>query len=163
VSSAQGKEWYNYLGQISTVIKKTLPSKYKPPPENAFRYFFYRIATAKWFEYSMMGVIVANVLLLCFNVYYSSTEPRNGWTETQRIADYVFTAIYIVELIINFIAFVPRCFKNPWFYLDFVIVVVSIIGSLIVFLLSSLSNVYILTGRASLCLDRILHYLRQHR
>jgi hypothetical protein len=132
VSTAKGQEWYNYLGQISTVIKKTLPSKYNAPPKNAFRYFFYRIASAKWFEYTMLTVIMLNVLLLCFGWYHQSGDV-DGWTETQRIADYVFTSIYIVEIIVVFIAFVPHCFKNGWFWLDLVIVVVSVIGFFITF------------------------------
>jgi hypothetical protein len=120
--------------ELQTMMVVTLPRKFREPPSNAFQRFFYGVATSKAFEYTMLVVIGLNTLLLCFNIYVQTeNQDVNPWRTSQRYADFVFTSIYVVELLINLFAFGRYFFYDGWHILDFIIVIVSVVGWFVTF------------------------------
>jgi hypothetical protein len=90
---------------------------------NWIRKFLGRIISHKYTEVFMMIVTLLNVVVLAIDHYGIDPETDN----TLNIISIVCTAIFGVEIATKLFAFGPRCLKNGFTALDFVLIVVSII------------------------------------
>lgn len=128
--------------EMKLQILVALPEKLPERPSNACRAKVWDMVTSKAFSYTISAIIFINVLILCMN-WYHTTGVKDEWTDLQLYADYVFTAIYIVEFVLKLIAFgLHGYFTNGWNILDFIIVVISVIGAIGSFIpsFSSINN-----------------------
>ncbi|MCQ2604396.1 MAG: ion transporter [Spirochaetia bacterium] len=79
-----------------------------------------------WFEYFILAVIFINVIILGLETLELSDSARN----ILHIIDQTCLMIFIIELIIKFIAFNKYFFKYGWNIFDLVIIVLSLIATL---------------------------------
>ena len=75
------------------------------------------------FDLVIMGFIVANMVLMTLN-YESATLDYNNTLEK---VNYIFTAVFIFEASMKFIAFGFAYFKSAWNIFDFIIVSTSLL------------------------------------
>eukprot|EP00049_Salpingoeca_infusionum_P014061 m.261974 g.261974 ORF g.261974 m.261974 type:complete len:2012 (+) comp15585_c0_seq2:444-6479(+) len=87
------------------------------------RRFFFKISVAKWFKNSVITVIVLNTITLA--LYYPAMNP--SFEFALQAANYVWTAVFIIEAIIKLLGLSKHYFYDWWNIFDFVIVLVSII------------------------------------
>jgi voltage-gated sodium channel len=81
-----------------------------------------RIARARWFQMTIIGVIIANAVTIGLETY-DSIEGR--WGEQLDALDTVFLAIFVVEIAIRIVAHGRRpqdFFRSGWNVFDFVVV-----------------------------------------
>jgi len=114
--------------ELQQVLISTLPEKFPEKPQNPFRRLLWKFVTSKAFTYGIAVIIILNVIILCMN-WYHTTGIVDEWVLLQRYADYIFTIIYVIEFIMKLIAFGFRgYFKDGWNILDFIIVIISVVG-----------------------------------
>jgi voltage-gated sodium channel len=81
-----------------------------------------RIARARWFQMTIIGVIIANAVTIGLETY-ASVEER--WGDQLDALDTVFLAIFVVEIAIRIVAHGRRpqdFFRSGWNVFDFVVV-----------------------------------------
>ena len=86
----------------------------------------WRLIRWRWFDRAVMGAIVVNCVFLAM---YDPTQPDDsGGNQMLNMVEMAFTVVFTVEFVIqivarNFLIGPGAYLKNPWFFLDFVIVV----------------------------------------
>lgn len=88
-----------------------------------------RVASANWFTFFITGAIVLNTVFLA-SVHHGQPDE---WTDMLKIFNYVFTAIFLVEVIVKTLAYGwYKYLEDPFNAFDFVVVVLSIVEIILV-------------------------------
>ncbi|NXC41524.1 SCN4A protein, partial [Penelope pileata] len=91
-----------------------------------FRKTCYKIVKHSWFEHFIIFIIILSSAALAFEDIH--LEKRKTVKVLLDYADKVFTYIFILEMLLKWIAYGLRSyFTNVWCWLDFIIVCVSIV------------------------------------
>lgn len=91
------------------------------------------IADSKHFNRLMSVIVGINILFMCL-IWHGQPD---AWSHGEKVSEFIFTGIFVIEALIKNIAFGPRLyFKQPMNRLDFFIVIASI-ASLLVDVLAS--------------------------
>lgn len=89
------------------------------------RRFFHRICTHGYFDLGISAVIVLNVICMAAEHYNQPEELK----DFLRYANYVFTAIFILEGILKIYSLgLKKYIKERWNQLDLLIIVLSVVG-----------------------------------
>jgi len=102
------------------------------PAHNRFRQFCFKVVDDRLFDYFILLIIIASSITMAFETP-KAIEDRS-FARRMDIADYVFTSIFALELVLKWIALgmynkdKHSYMKNPWNALDGAIVVVCILG-----------------------------------
>lgn len=115
-----------------------------------------RIVESPIFEAVLSVVIFADMSI-------QNDEEEMTWS---LIVEVIFLVIYILELIIRLVANKWRCFRDPWFIFDFVLVTVSLLGQVIGAVASFpavIQQVLILRALRLLRVIRALRMIKQMR
>lgn len=115
-----------------------------------------RIVESPIFEAVLSVVIFADMSI-------QNDEEEMTWS---LIVEVLFLVIYILELIIRLVANKWRCFRDPWFIFDFVLVTVSLLGQVIGAVASFpavIQQVLILRALRLLRVIRALRMIKQMR
>ncbi|NP_001191637.1 sodium channel alpha-subunit SCAP1 [Aplysia californica] len=92
----------------------------------AVRCFFYRLTENKYFDSFIIAMILASSCALALEDAYLHEKPI--LKEILEYLDKVFTAIFIIEMLIKWLAFgFKTYFTDAWCWLDFTIVMLSIV------------------------------------
>ena len=116
----------------------------EPRPENSrfaeFRWHLRRLCNSKWFNAFIIFLIVANAITLAMD----SPGASQGLKDVLDVFELVFLILFTIEMVLKMIAFglglpgFPKnefyegYFRDGWNWLDFIIVVVGLVHSLIV-------------------------------
>lgn len=93
-------------------------------PFAEWRHPLFFLAMTKWFDRFIYLSIIINTVFLAI-LWYG--QPETSTSIMERV-NYIFTGIFVFELIIKLLAFGKRYFKDPWNVFDLVIVVFTIVG-----------------------------------
>lgn len=124
-----------------------------------------RIVESPIFEAVLSVVIFVNAITIGVEADMSiqNDEEEMTWS---LIVEVIFLVIYILELIIRLVANKWRCFRDPWFIFDFVLVTVSLLGQVIGAVASFpavIQQVLILRALRLLRVIRALRMIKQMR
>merc|ERR1719376_112808 len=93
-------------------------------PTNKWQYKAWQVVNSTLFEYFMLFLILLNTV--CLAVQHKGQSQK--FTDTLNIMNYIFTALFTVEMIVKLIAFTPRhYFKDLWNAFDGIIVIGSLV------------------------------------
>lgn len=122
------------------------------------RRFFHQICTHGYFDLGISAVIVLNVICMAMEHYNQPQEM----TEFLKYANYVFTAIFIIEGILKIYALgFKKYIKERWNQLDLLIILLSIVGIVLEEMDSSLPiNPTIIRVMRVLRIARVLKLLK---
>lgn len=84
------------------------------------------IISEKWWNHTITTLIVVNTIVLAMDTY-PSVIHRYG--ELLTSIDHAILYIFIIELIIRFIAYRSAFFKNPWSVFDLCVIAIAIVPS----------------------------------
>ena len=99
-----------------------------PEPSAEWRRFFYKVADSTRFEIAMMSVIVLNMLQMACDYWEPAINQPDiaSFKDALRIIDYVFVALYTIEIVVKMIGYtVEGFFSDTWNVFDFAIVTVA--------------------------------------
>jgi len=123
-----------------------------------------RIVESPIFEAVLSVVIFVNAITIGVeDMSIQNDEEEMTWS---LIVEVIFLVIYILELIIRLVANKWRCFRDPWFIFDFVLVTVSLLGQVIGAVASFpavIQQVLILRALRLLRVIRALRMIKQMR
>ncbi|CAF3995487.1 unnamed protein product [Rotaria sordida] len=95
-----------------------------------FRSLIYYIVEHQYFEYLIIISILASSTTLALEDVNTRQQPKFLFILT--IFDKIFTVIFTIELILKWFAYgITNYFTNGWNKLDFIIVIVSILGTIL--------------------------------
>jgi hypothetical protein len=118
------KKWM----KTQALLLKLDPKKIlKPPPEDSWQYKFFVLVVHPNFEWFIMACIIANTVAMGVKYFGQPYE----FTLVIEIINYIFSAIFIVEMILKLLGMGSAYFKNPWNIFDFSIVWLTILGYII--------------------------------
>nr|XP_006986808.2 sodium channel protein type 11 subunit alpha [Peromyscus maniculatus bairdii] len=87
----------------------------------------YQIVKHSWFESFIIFIILLSSGALIFEDFNISTRPKIE--QLLRCTDNIFTFIFILEMILKWVAFgFRKYFTSAWCWLDFLIVIVSVVS-----------------------------------
>jgi hypothetical protein len=93
-------------------------------PKNPWQYKFWYVVQSVYFEYFMLALILLNTVCLAIQHHGQSEDM----TRILNYMNYLFTALFTVEMIFKLIAFKPRNYcRDPWNIFDGIIVIGSLI------------------------------------
>ena len=97
-------------------------------PQNALRAFCFRTTTNRWFEYSIIGCILINSLLMATEYYHMSQD----YSDLLELLNLIFVWIFTIEIVMRLVALFPEAFfSDNWNIFDFGIVTACLIVALI--------------------------------
>ncbi|XP_054846869.1 sodium channel protein type 5 subunit alpha isoform X1 [Eublepharis macularius] len=117
------KKYYNAMKKLGS--KK--PQKPIPRPLNKCQGFIFDVVTKQAFDICIM-------LLICLNMVTMMVETDNQSQEKISILyiiNMIFVAIFTAECILKMVALRHYYFTNGWNIFDFVVVILSIVGSVL--------------------------------
>lgn len=107
------------------MMATTKPKARYPRPANPLRAACHTVALSNAFDMAMIVIIIANVITM-FMTHEGMSE---AWDNALKIANAVFTGIYVVEMLLKQAAMgFTAYFRDAWCIFDFVVVVVSVVG-----------------------------------
>lgn len=119
-NNQDAERYLDFLSQIESSNPEYKTFKKKT---NKYVIFFTKITTHDLFDNFIMGVILINMIIMAIDYDNSSNE----FTSVTKIFNYVFTAIFIIEAILKFLANgVSGYFYYSWNKFDFFVVTSSI-------------------------------------
>ncbi|CAE7473731.1 Scn5a, partial [Symbiodinium necroappetens] len=129
------------------------------------RYWCYRVASKKIFDYIMGVIILANAVSVGLEVQYSLQSGEDtGW---MYWLDFAFVMIYILEFLVRLLAWgLHKCFTDPWCLLDFSLVcvgVLSLIAQPLGLQVKELESLLVVRSLRLVRLIRALRLLKQFR
>ena len=114
--------------KTQALLLKLDPKKIlKSPPDDSWRYKFFLLVVHPNFEWFIMACIMANTLSMGIKYFGQPYE----FTLTIEIINYIFSAIFIVEMILKLLGMGGQYFKSAWNLFDFSIVWLTILGYII--------------------------------
>ncbi|GAX83897.1 hypothetical protein CEUSTIGMA_g11321.t1, partial [Chlamydomonas eustigma] len=139
------QEWLTIQRMMASVqLKKTFPK-----PKNRFRMSMYRFVITESFDRFIMAIIFMNI----FTMFLSRTDESDAWVFALNIVNAVFTGIFVIEMVLKWIAIgFKEYFMDGWCQFDFMVVVVCSVGVIVDF--ASTANISIIP------LLRVLRVLR---
>jgi hypothetical protein len=127
------------------------------PKTSPFRQFCFKIAVSQSFDYFILVFILINALMLAITDYTlecvdKENQPSTVCTSNQIVAstERIFTVVFSIEMIVKIIAFgfysggSQTYMKDPWSYLDFLVVISSWVGEIMVGLNLDMVNLSVL-------------------
>ena len=123
-------------------------------PKGQFRVFFFRLIHNKYFEYGIMTFIILNIVSLCMSFEGMSDFYENMLT----IFNYIFTAVFTIEMLCKLIALDWQYFKSYWNVFDFAIVMVSYLD--IIFTVAGNSSTFLQSAPVYAKMLRVLRVTR---
>eukprot|EP00347_Sterkiella_histriomuscorum_P013804 403363301 len=96
-------------------------------PANEWRQPFFILAEFKWFERFIYFCIIANTVILSIQW---QNQPQVLDVLTEKV-NYAFAGIFTFEVIVKFLAYGKRYFKDGWNNFDIVIVIMTLISILL--------------------------------
>ncbi|XP_068729717.1 sodium channel protein 1 brain-like [Montipora capricornis] len=118
------RKWVNFLKEAA---RKKPPSRQIRPQERLCG-VLYDVVMGDKFEIAIMTVIMCNMVLMTIQHHGQSKEI----TEVLRIANFVFTGIFVLEAIVKIVTLRTHYFKKPWNVFDFLIVLSSLVDVMLV-------------------------------
>eukprot|EP01062_Namystynia_karyoxenos_P062590 TRINITY_DN5548_c0_g1_i4.p1 TRINITY_DN5548_c0_g1~~TRINITY_DN5548_c0_g1_i4.p1 ORF type:complete len:2618 (+),score=778.93 TRINITY_DN5548_c0_g1_i4:77-7930(+) len=115
-------EWSLLQGALS--MEEVPVQLQMPPQEQPVRRLCFRIAQSSYFQNAVMLVIVVNIAVMASS---HRTQP-DWWTDTSLGLNYVFIAIFTVEMLIKLLAFGRLYFHDRWNRFDCVTTTGSLIA-----------------------------------
>eukprot|EP01063_Lacrimia_lanifica_P027509 TRINITY_DN3873_c0_g1_i9.p1 TRINITY_DN3873_c0_g1~~TRINITY_DN3873_c0_g1_i9.p1 ORF type:complete len:602 (+),score=177.42 TRINITY_DN3873_c0_g1_i9:597-2402(+) len=116
-----------YLDVFATMMPELQKLKSHEGPSQPFLRVMYAVATHRFFERFIVGIIITNMVFLATQHYGQSDE----WTQAQDIGNYVCSGIFVLEVIIKILGLTPQhYFSENWNRFDFVMSL-SILGVLV--------------------------------
>eukprot|EP00794_Sanderia_malayensis_P008910 gene8910-9862_t len=89
------------------------------------RLVLYKMCTHSYWDIGITILILLNVICMAIE-HYHMPKPLLDFIDTSNI---IFTVIYAFEALLQIIAFGFRqYFKNKWYFFDFIVVVISVLG-----------------------------------
>ncbi|XP_036962319.1 sodium channel protein type 4 subunit alpha B-like isoform X1 [Acanthopagrus latus] len=95
-----------------------------PRPQNRARAWLFDLVTSRYFEFFIMGIICLNMVILAVETYDQSYEVD----EILHWFQFTFILIFFIEFILKISAFRQHYFADGLNVLDFVVLVMLIIG-----------------------------------
>uniref|UniRef100_A0AAN0LJ60 Multifunctional fusion protein n=3 Tax=Arthropoda TaxID=6656 RepID=A0AAN0LJ60_9ACAR len=117
------KKYYNAMKKMST--KK--PIKAIPRPRIKIQAVIFDITTNKKFDMIIMLFILMNMVIMALDQFKAS-EQYNRILESFNL---FFIAVFTAECLLKLFALRLYYFKEPWNLFDFVVVILSIIGTIL--------------------------------
>jgi len=117
------KKWL----EAKLMVIQSKPKVLLQEPSNHYRRSVFKMANHRFFEYFIMGCIIANTIVLATTWY---DEPGEVEIITE-ILNYIFAAIFTIEAIIKLIGFGKSYFKDGWNIFDLIIVFGTLVGIVI--------------------------------
>ncbi|XP_036725738.1 sodium channel protein type 5 subunit alpha isoform X4 [Balaenoptera musculus] len=117
------KKYYNAMKKLGS--KK--PQKPIPRPLNKYQGFIFDIVTKQAFDVTIMFLICLNMVTMMVETDDQSPEKVNILTKINLL----FVAIFTGECIIKMAALRHYYFTNSWNIFDFVVVILSIVGTVL--------------------------------
>ncbi|XP_074841231.1 sodium channel protein type 5 subunit alpha-like isoform X2 [Carettochelys insculpta] len=117
------KKYYNAMKKLGS--KK--PQKPIPRPLNKYQGFIFDIVSKQAFDVSIMILICLNMITMMVETDDQSQEKINILYKINML----FVAIFTAECIIKMLALRQYYFTNGWNIFDFVVVILSIVGSVL--------------------------------
>ncbi|XP_059965970.1 sodium channel protein type 5 subunit alpha isoform X2 [Mesoplodon densirostris] len=117
------KKYYNAMKKLGS--KK--PQKPIPRPLNKYQGFIFDIVTKQAFDVTIMFLICLNMVTMMVETDDQSPEKVNILTKINLL----FVAIFTGECIIKMAALRYYYFTNSWNIFDFVVVILSIVGTVL--------------------------------
>ena len=105
------------------VRKNSKPSRMARPPNNKARALLFDVAMSRQFELGIMGVIVANVLLMASDHW----NPSEGFATAYSRSMAVFSYIYYCEAVLKITALGLNYFRDNWCRFDFFLVCTTLL------------------------------------
>ena len=141
----ENNESYLTEAQSEWIKTREIAMKFEPKkkinrPLNWFRGLVYDLVSNRSFEVFILLFIVSNTVVLACDYYGSS----DGYRYITDLLNVVFTTIFAIEAALKITAYGWRYFDNGWNQFDFVIVIGSISG-LILLALTSTNVVLVIT------------------
>merc|ERR1711871_1549854 len=99
----------------------------KAPPEDSWQYKFFMFSTHPRFEWFIIICILINTLLMGCRWFGQPYEL----TLTMLVLNYVFSAVFFIEMVIKLLGFGCSYFKDAWNIFDFTIVWLAVIGTVV--------------------------------
>ncbi|MEQ2262115.1 Sodium channel protein type 2 subunit alpha [Xenotaenia resolanae] len=115
------KKYYNAMKKLGS--KK--PQKPIPRPENKFQGYIFDFVTQQVFDIIIMVLIWLNMVAMMVEHEDQGTKLKN----TLRIINIVFIVIFTGECLLKMIALRHYFFINGWNIFDFIVVILSIVGT----------------------------------
>jgi len=115
------RKYYNAMKKLGS--KK--PQKPVPRPKNKLQAWTFDIVTHQTFEITIMILILSNMITML--VEHEEMSPN--FESVLEFINYIFIAIFTGECVLKMFALRHHYFRNPWNCFDFVVVILSIIGS----------------------------------
>ena len=122
------KKWLNN----KIMIIQSKPMLRMKVPQSEWRQPFFFLAEFKWFDKFILLCILANTVNLAVQ-WYGQPDRVDGITQD---INYVFAGVFILEVLIKWIAYGKRYFKDGWNIFDVVIVILTVLS----IILSSTTN-----------------------
>ncbi|RWS24738.1 voltage-gated sensitive sodium channel-like protein, partial [Leptotrombidium deliense] len=120
------KEQKKYYSAMKKMGKRK-PIKAIPRPRFKLQAFLFDVTTNKKFDMTIMVIILLNMLVMCLDKYQADKQ----YSDTLETLNLVFIGIFTVECLLKLFALRWYYFKEPWNIFDFVIVILSITGSIL--------------------------------
>uniref|UniRef100_A0A7M4EA16 Sodium channel protein n=1 Tax=Crocodylus porosus TaxID=8502 RepID=A0A7M4EA16_CROPO len=117
------KKYYNAMKKLGS--KK--PQKPIPRPVNKYQGFIFDIVTKQAFDVTIMILICLNMITMMVETDDQSHEK----VHILHIINMLFVAIFTGECIIKMVALRHYYFTNGWNIFDFVVVILSIVGTVL--------------------------------
>uniref|UniRef100_K7FPL8 Sodium channel protein n=1 Tax=Pelodiscus sinensis TaxID=13735 RepID=K7FPL8_PELSI len=117
------KKYYNAMKKLGS--KK--PQKPIPRPLNKYQGFIFDIVSKQAFDVSIMILICLNMVTMMVETDDQSQEKVNILHKINML----FVAIFTAECIIKMLALRHYYFTNGWNIFDFVVVILSIVGTVL--------------------------------
>ncbi|XP_054992141.1 sodium channel protein type 5 subunit alpha isoform X5 [Sorex araneus] len=117
------KKYYNAMKKLGS--KK--PQKPIPRPLNKYQGFIFDIVTKQAFDVTIMFLICLNMVTMMVETDDQSPEKVNILTKINLL----FVAIFTGECIVKIAALRHYYFTNSWNIFDFVVVILSIVGTVL--------------------------------
>ena len=98
---------------------------------NKCRRLVWRLLNWRWFDRFVLSVIVTNCVTLA--MYDPTQEPDATWNRDLDVVESVFTFVFLAEMALqvvarNFVIGPGAYLKQPWFVLDFCVVVAGVMS-----------------------------------
>ncbi|CAF4986441.1 unnamed protein product, partial [Rotaria sp. Silwood1] len=119
----------NIISKYFTCCGKCIPKSIQER-WTYFRSLIHYIVEHQYFEYLIISSILASSTALALEDVNTRQQPK--FLFILAIFDKIFTIIFTIELILKWFAYgITNYFTNGWNKLDFVIVVVSVLGTIL--------------------------------
>jgi len=131
--SEEQSEWVKAQKQVFAMR----PLRQAVAPVTPWRVFFFDICMSNKFDVFIMAAIFVNMLVMGLDLHDPVWKEVTVLMDFLSVANILFTAIYIIEMIVKLIAFgVHQYFQDTWNSFDFTLVMLSVLD----LLLSSVSS-----------------------